>query len=171
MAVLSATAASFNPKISSSSSAFGSGSRPGSPKIRFLDGGIGLSSAMILRFPPNFVRQLSTKARRNCGNIGVAQVVAASWTGSSSAAASTAAAEVAAADGFGIDVNGLSTAVGGGDCVHTKVDAADDVRSVLSSDGSLAVHAGERFGRGITTDSITPRWFKRLLTGSRTAKN
>ncbi|CAA6658741.1 unnamed protein product [Spirodela intermedia] len=40
----------------------------------------GLSSAVILRFPPNFVRQLSTKARRNCSNIGVAHIVAASWT-------------------------------------------------------------------------------------------
>ncbi|KAH9614232.1 hypothetical protein KSS87_022589 [Heliosperma pusillum] len=40
----------------------------------------GLSSSLILRFPPNFVRQLSTKARRNCSNIGVAQIVAASWT-------------------------------------------------------------------------------------------
>ncbi|VAH91577.1 unnamed protein product [Triticum turgidum subsp. durum] len=36
-----------------------------------------LTSATILRFPPNFVRQLSTKARRNCSNIGVAQIVAA----------------------------------------------------------------------------------------------
>ncbi|RWW20194.1 hypothetical protein BHE74_00026364 [Ensete ventricosum] len=44
-----------------------------------------LSSAHILRFPPNFVRQLSTKARRNCSNIGVAQVVAASWSNSSPA--------------------------------------------------------------------------------------
>ncbi|CBI22246.3 unnamed protein product, partial [Vitis vinifera] len=35
-------------------------------------------SSLIFRFPPNFVRQLSTKARRNCSNIGVAQVVAAS---------------------------------------------------------------------------------------------
>jgi len=39
----------------------------------------GLSS-LIFRFPPNFVRQLSTKARRNCSNIGVAQIVAASWS-------------------------------------------------------------------------------------------
>ncbi|KAF7053759.1 hypothetical protein CFC21_061604 [Triticum aestivum] len=39
-----------------------------------------LTSATILRFPPNFVRQLSTKARRNCSNIGVAQIVAAAWS-------------------------------------------------------------------------------------------
>ncbi|KAK3027400.1 hypothetical protein RJ639_040198 [Escallonia herrerae] len=41
---------------------------------------LGGLSSLILRFPPNFARQLSTKARRNCGNIGVAQVVAASWS-------------------------------------------------------------------------------------------
>jgi cystathionine gamma-synthase len=34
----------------------------------------------IPRLPPNIVRQLSIKARRNCSNIGVAQVVAASAT-------------------------------------------------------------------------------------------
>lgn len=38
------------------------------------------ASSPILRFPPNFQRQLSTKARRNCSNIGVAQIVAASWS-------------------------------------------------------------------------------------------
>ncbi|PHT32386.1 Cystathionine gamma-synthase 1, chloroplastic [Capsicum baccatum] len=31
-------------------------------------------------FPPNFVRQLSVKARRNCSNLGLAQVVAALWS-------------------------------------------------------------------------------------------
>eukprot|EP01018_Ginkgo_biloba_P040744 Gb_04711 [translate_table: standard] len=40
----------------------------------------GSSSPFILRFPPNFVTQLSIKARRNCNNIGVAQVVAVSVT-------------------------------------------------------------------------------------------
>lgn len=43
----------------------------------------GLSS-LIFKFPPNFVRQLSTKARRNCSNIGVAQIVAASWSNNNS---------------------------------------------------------------------------------------
>ncbi|XP_020256115.1 uncharacterized protein LOC109833002 [Asparagus officinalis] len=47
--------------------------------------GYGFSSALILKFPPNFVRQLSNKARRNYGNIGIAQVVASSWANSSSA--------------------------------------------------------------------------------------
>ncbi|KAL2343693.1 hypothetical protein Fmac_004978 [Flemingia macrophylla] len=37
-------------------------------------------SSLILRFPSNFQRQLSTKARCNCNNIGVAQIVAASWS-------------------------------------------------------------------------------------------
>ncbi|KAL2924245.1 Cystathionine gamma-synthase 1 chloroplastic [Bienertia sinuspersici] len=50
----------------------------------------GVSSSLILRFPPNFVRQLSTKARRNCSNIGVAQVVAASWTHNNNSADSAA---------------------------------------------------------------------------------
>jgi cystathionine gamma-synthase len=44
------------------------------------ESGGALASATILRFPPNFVRQLSTKARRNCSNIGVAQIVAAAWS-------------------------------------------------------------------------------------------
>ena len=42
-------------------------------------GSLSLSPSLIFRFPPNFQRQLSTKARRNCSNIGVAQIVAASW--------------------------------------------------------------------------------------------
>ncbi len=39
-----------------------------------------LRPPVIPRLPPNIVRQLSIKARRNCSNIGVAQVVAASAT-------------------------------------------------------------------------------------------
>lgn len=51
------------------------------PQVVFsTESGGALSSATILRFPPNFVRQLSTKARRNCSNIGVAQIVAAAWS-------------------------------------------------------------------------------------------
>ncbi|CAA2998699.1 cystathionine gamma-synthase 1, chloroplastic [Olea europaea subsp. europaea] len=34
-------------------------------------------SSLVFRFPPNFMRQLSNKTRKNYGNIGVAQVVAA----------------------------------------------------------------------------------------------
>ncbi|MBA0755304.1 hypothetical protein Gogos_021154 [Gossypium gossypioides] len=85
----------------------------------------GLSS-LIFRFPPNFVRQLSIKARRNCSNIGVAQIVAASWSN-------------------GCIDNG-SVQIGGSD---------NSTTTFLSSDGSITVHAGERLGRGIVTDAIT----------------
>ncbi|KAL4379872.1 hypothetical protein GQ457_02G019220 [Hibiscus cannabinus] len=123
----------------------------------FCTGGGGLSS-LILRFPPNFVRQLSVKARRNCSNIGVAQVVAASWSNGSSsgypssatAAASQAAAasrpvsdDVAVVEGC---IDNGSVQIGGPYVSET---------SFLSSDGSISVHAGERLGRGIVTDAIT----------------
>lgn len=109
----------------------------------------GLSSALILRFPPNFVRQLSTKARRNCSNIGVAQIVAASWSNSSAAfeAPRSAASAVAAED---------ATLVSGGASQSTPVEspfpltgeakastAVAKVAASLNSDGSLAVHAGD----------------------------
>ncbi|CAD5177875.1 unnamed protein product [Musa acuminata subsp. malaccensis] len=127
----------------------------------------GRASPLILRFPPNFVRQLSIKARRNCCNIGVAQIAAASWSndppafeGPRPAASSDASAvpEAAGSDG--------STLVGGG-VDHSGVDLGVPVvqdakasvvaktAALFSSDGSLAVHAGERFGRGISTDGIT----------------
>ncbi|RWV86798.1 hypothetical protein GW17_00051268 [Ensete ventricosum] len=114
----------------------------------------GLSSATILRFPPNFVRQLSTKARRNCSNIGVAQIVAASWSNSSqsfeaprSAASADAvvAPEVAAEDANlgacgGSESRFVESPVG-----EAKVSAAvAKAAASLSSDGSLAVHAGDR---------------------------
>ncbi|OIT30572.1 cystathionine gamma-synthase 1, chloroplastic [Nicotiana attenuata] len=53
---------------------------PNSGKASILSHGSSIHglSSLIYRFPPNFVRQLSIKARRNCSNIGVAQVVAAS---------------------------------------------------------------------------------------------
>ncbi|KAL0461614.1 UNVERIFIED_CONTAM: Cystathionine gamma-synthase 1, chloroplastic [Sesamum latifolium] len=47
----------------------GCGRKANSPVLRSAHG----LSSLIFRFPPNFVRQLSTKARRNCSNIGVAQ--------------------------------------------------------------------------------------------------
>ncbi|KAG8366920.1 hypothetical protein BUALT_Bualt16G0018100 [Buddleja alternifolia] len=131
----------------------------------------GLSSSLILKFPPNFVRQLSTKARRNCSNIGVAQVVAASWSNNQGASDLTPAAKavdaVVAAAVAPVDVET------GVDAVVKEGAAADDdsscngenVRlggspyvkyaSFLNSDGSVAIHAGERLGRGIVTDAIT----------------
>ncbi|KAJ4898630.1 hypothetical protein Rs2_25424 [Raphanus sativus] len=131
--------------------------------------GDGRMSSMILRFPPNFVRQLSIKARRNCSNIGVAQIVAAKWSnnpdsGLPSAAAAAAAASSASAAAAasapaaavspvaplnGVDEEGIREEIGS---VQLKKDSKP---SFLSSDGSLAVHAGERLGRGIVTDAIT----------------
>lgn len=100
------------------------------------------------------MRQLSIKARRNCCNIGVAQIASASWSndppafeGPRSAASSDASAvpEAAGSDG--------STLVGGG-VDHSGVDLGVPVvqdakasvvaktAALFSSDGSLAVHAG-----------------------------
>jgi cystathionine gamma-synthase len=110
----------------------------------------GLSS-LIFRFPPNFVRQLSTKARRNCSNIGVAQIVAASWSNNpASAPAAGAAAAATAATEPTLPSVGDDVAL-----VDKKVDLDVNVgvdfeleglpnskRSVFSYDGSLAIHAG-----------------------------
>ncbi|KAA8530390.1 hypothetical protein F0562_005099 [Nyssa sinensis] len=50
-------------------------------------------SSLIFRFPSNFVTQLSTKARRHCSNIGVARVVATSWSNNQVPAGVTLAAK------------------------------------------------------------------------------
>ncbi|KAM0936447.1 putative cystathionine gamma-synthase [Dioscorea sansibarensis] len=136
---------------------------------------LGFSSALILRFPPNFVRQLSTKARRNCSNIGVAQIVAASWSNNTNPVPPPSAA---ASDGplaavpLAADADAAATAVvfDGIGSLSQSADgpkAAASASAIFSSDGSLAVHAGERFGRGIVTDGITTPivntsayWFK-----------
>ncbi|ERN19542.1 cystathionine gamma-synthase 1, chloroplastic [Amborella trichopoda] len=102
--------------------------------------------SLILRFPPNFVRQLSIKARRNCSNIGVAQVVAASWSNGPIASEEKAIGVVAPV--IDSSCNNNNTEV-----VQSEFTDSND--SFLSSDGSLAVHAGERIGRGIVTDAIT----------------
>ncbi|RWR78368.1 cystathionine gamma-synthase 1, chloroplastic [Cinnamomum micranthum f. kanehirae] len=98
-------------------------------------GGYG-SGGLIFRFPPNFVRQLSIKARRNCSNIGVAQIVAASWS------------------------NQRPLVDDDGSVVVHHDDAAVNALQLSplappSSIGTIAVHAGERSGRGIATDAIT----------------
>ncbi|KAH8483656.1 hypothetical protein Peur_064047 [Populus x canadensis] len=131
--------------------------------------GAGMSS-LILKFPPNFVRQLSTKARRNCSNIGVAQIVAASWSNNSAAGAPSAAAAAAAAAAAsaipaadpaatlaGNEVAGIDSSDNKNVSVVQLEDLSSDLeyKSFLSSDGSIAVHAGERLGRGIVTDAIT----------------
>lgn len=111
----------------------------------------GGGASKIFRFPPNFVRQLNTKARRNCGNIGVAQVVAASWSnnsasGSAAAAAASGSAATAAAvptapvelttgDEVGV-VDGFN---------NVQLEGLADLKnkaSFLSSGGSIAIHAG-----------------------------
>ncbi|MED6131579.1 cAMP-dependent protein kinase regulatory subunit Cgs1 [Stylosanthes scabra] len=125
-------------------------------------------SALILRFPPNFHRQLSTKARRNCSNIGVAQIVAASWSnapaadssgGSVPAASAVDAAAMSAAISAEVaaDDNVSAVAAGNG-AVPVQFDGSVDsssYSSFLKSDGSMAIHAAERLGRGIVTDAIT----------------
>ncbi|CAM8973415.1 unnamed protein product [Rhodiola kirilowii] len=119
----------------------------------------GLSS-LILRFPPNFVRQLSTKARRNCSNIGVAQIVAASWSDEGNKGVNDKAVVVAAAASSAAAAVPV-TAVDEDICYNGSVQVKEEEvggklkASFLSSDGSLAVHAGERLGRGIVTDAIT----------------
>ncbi|KAK8672643.1 hypothetical protein V6N13_111008 [Hibiscus sabdariffa] len=123
----------------------------------FCTGGGGLSS-LILRFPPNFVRQLSVKARRNCSNIGVAQVVAASWSNDSSSgypSSATAAASQAAAASRPVS-DDVAVVEGCIDNGSVQIGGPyDSETSFLSSDGSISVHAGERLGRGIVTDAIT----------------
>ncbi|CAK9186065.1 unnamed protein product [Ilex paraguariensis] len=132
-------------------------------------GSVGGLSSLIFKFPPNFVRQLSTKARRNCSNIGVAQVVAASWSNNevvngltpaaakavdAAAAVSVAQVEIATGEEEAVvveNVNGCSN----GRNVQFEGLADMKYASFLSSDGSVAIHAGERLGRGIDTDAIT----------------
>ncbi|KAK6128838.1 hypothetical protein DH2020_037404 [Rehmannia glutinosa] len=132
------------------------------PSHRGAAAGHGLSS-LILKFPPNFVRQLSTKARRNCSNIGVAQVVAASWATNQGASGSAAAKAVDAAV-VPIEVEtGLEEVIGMAEdafCdksenVKLEGSPSSEYASFLSSGGSIAIHAGERLGRGIVTDAIT----------------
>ncbi|CAA7038644.1 unnamed protein product [Microthlaspi erraticum] len=141
--------------------------------------GDGRISSMILRFPPNFVRQLSIKARRNCSNIGVAQIVAAKWSNNPSsglpsaaaaassapavsstaaaAAASSAAAAAASATVPPVVLKSVDEEVVVAEGIREigSVQLKDSKPSFLSSDGSLTVHAGERLGRGIVTDAIT----------------
>ncbi|KAK1433231.1 hypothetical protein QVD17_10140 [Tagetes erecta] len=107
-----------------------------------------VTSSLILRFPPNFVRQLSNKARRNCSNIGVAQIVAASWSNNQPPSSAAEAAAASAAS--------VSAPVVGEDVVkNNNGNCSVQIGSFLNGDGSLAIHAGERLGRGIVTDAIT----------------
>ncbi|MCO5609261.1 hypothetical protein L7F22_063485 [Adiantum nelumboides] len=113
-------------------------------------------SSLILRFPPNFKRQLSIKARRNCSNIGVAQVVAASATNSPALSDNVATPSPASAGGS------LPLAASAADLVvdiplppcSTIVNGS---AQILNSDKSstVAVHAGERMGRPKVSDALT----------------
>ncbi|KAL3629395.1 cAMP-dependent protein kinase regulatory subunit Cgs1 [Castilleja foliolosa] len=122
----------------------------------------GLSSP-ILRFPPNFVRQLSNKARRNCSNIGVAQVVAASWSNNQGNVPAAKAVDAAASAIASVEIEtGVEPAVPAdkdplGDGENVEIEGLPHFKyaSFLNSDGSVAIHAGERLGRGIVTDAIT----------------
>ncbi|KAG6588557.1 Cystathionine gamma-synthase 1, chloroplastic [Cucurbita argyrosperma subsp. argyrosperma] len=120
-----------------------------------------LSSSRIFKFPPNFLRQLSNKARRNCSNIGVAQVVAASWSNNSPPSSSAAAAAATSVDATAAaSVPAASDAVAlegcvGNESLKVEEDLGDSRTSVFHSDGSVAIHAGERFGRGRVDDAIT----------------
>lgn len=113
-------------------------------------------SSMIFRFPPNFVRQLSTKARRNCSNIGVAQIVAASWSNNAASGSSTSAAAAsgsAAAAAVPAPAAPVEMTTGDEMAVvdglnNVQMKALADLKkeaSFLSSDGSLTIHAGIRF--------------------------
>ncbi|XP_057769540.1 cystathionine gamma-synthase 1, chloroplastic [Salvia miltiorrhiza] len=144
---------------------YGAGSK--SAVLRGGAGAYGLSS-LILKFPPNFVRQLSVKSRRNCSNIGVAQIVAASWSNNQGAPAPTPAAtavDAAAAAAAAAPVE-LDTGAANGvlpvkdpccDGENVQIDDSPKFKyaSFLNSDGSVAIHAGERLGRAIATDAIT----------------
>ncbi|KAG9137940.1 hypothetical protein Leryth_020763 [Lithospermum erythrorhizon] len=101
-------------------------------------------SSLMLRFPPNFVRQLSTKARRNCSNIGVAQIVAASWSD-----------KVKAVDAVAVEVVVMEEERRGV-CGDGNVElGGDKFGDFIRHDGTVAIHAGERVGRAIESDAIT----------------
>ena len=114
-------------------------------------------SSLILRFPPNFQRQLSTKARRNCSNIGVAQIVAASWSNNSTnnpSAGAPAPPAVSAADAATVPLPVNISAdedivVSTNDAVASAADNNGVVQlnrssysSFLKSDASKTIHAG-----------------------------
>ncbi|KAL2532062.1 Cystathionine gamma-synthase 1 [Abeliophyllum distichum] len=130
-------------------------------------------SSLIFKFPPNFVRQLSTKARRNCSNIGVAQVAAASWSNKQSTPATAAAKAVDAAAAIapaGVEevVSAVENTCCNGDNVQFEGLPPFKYASFLNSDGSIAIHAASVLERvsfitlkfseevaGIVTDAIT----------------
>ncbi|CAM6101397.1 unnamed protein product [Calypogeia fissa] len=117
------------------------------------------SPPFILRFPPNFVRQLSIKARRNCANIGVAQVVAASVTDLSTSfsenviAPAIAVSESPLLESVQSSTASQSTNVALENPVNGAALAGTPGKSRSCSTNS--VHGGERLGRPKLTDSLT----------------
>lgn len=123
-------------------------------------GGAGVHglSSLIMKFPPNFVRQLSNKARRNCSNIGVAQVVAASWSNNQGGSGTPSVAKAIDSAAAAAAIAPVEVETG----VEDVVPAANDPRcngdvqidgstnfnhaSFLNSDGSIAIHAGMIIG-------------------------
>lgn len=133
----------------------GCGGFSGKSKSAILRGGAGAYglSSLILKFPPNFVRQLSNKARRNCSNIGVAQVVAASWSNNQGASGSAPAAKAVDAAAAAIAPVEIETGVEdvvpaaedpscNGENVQIESSPTFKYASFLNSDGSVAIHAG-----------------------------
>jgi cystathionine gamma-synthase len=113
----------------------------------------------ITRFPPNFVRQSSIKARRNCSNIGVAQVVAASATdrntpvavaAAAAAALTSAPAEVVdgplelAENGSAVVSAGVNETLIGSAISLPRGDAAEAEKPDRKKSSTLAVHGGEQ---------------------------
>ena len=102
---------------------------------------------------------MSTKARRNCNNIGVAQIVAASWSNNNQAAgtpASSAAASavdaIAAATAAPLYMAPVELAADDDIVVSGSCDGNGAVQfngssysSFLKTDGSIAIHAGSYF--------------------------
>ncbi|KAG0581992.1 hypothetical protein M758_3G025200 [Ceratodon purpureus] len=124
----------------------------------------------ITRFPPNFVRQSSIKARRNCSNIGVAQVVAASATDRNNPAAGVAAAALSTSTHAEIVDGPLELAGNGSAVVPTGVNdslvdsgislpcdeaAHAEKKSDRKKSSTLAVHGGERTRRPKVQDTLT----------------
>lgn len=115
----------------------------------------------ITRFPPNFVRQASIKARRNCSNIGVAQVVAASATDCNTPASAVAAAALSSAHAE--VVNGPLELAGNGSAVvpaaayEAPVDpfpSGDAEKFDRKKSSTLAVHGGEQIWLHILVSAL-----------------
>uniref|UniRef100_A0A7I4CJV0 Cystathionine gamma-synthase n=1 Tax=Physcomitrium patens TaxID=3218 RepID=A0A7I4CJV0_PHYPA len=116
----------------------------------------------ITRFPPNFVRQSSIKARRNCSNIGVAQVVAASATDRSNPAA--VAAALTSSTQAELANIGNGSAVVSADANEALLESGTSLASAGASEtekprrsksSTLAVHGGERTRRPKVQDTLT----------------